>query len=120
MKQYILSLLERGSCFVHFRPGDPGVSVPPQLRLDKTCCFQFGLNLHNPILDLEVTDTYIAGTLSIDQRPYPCFISFTAVWEIHDDDGHGRRYADAPSSAARMPAPPRTSPPRRGHLRLVK
>ncbi len=74
------SLMSRGPVLVHVDGRRSEVSVPPRFRDDPSLVLRFGYNLTPPIMDLEVTEELIAGTLTFGGQPFRCVLPWTAVY----------------------------------------
>ena len=77
---------------------------------------QFGYEMRVPILDLEVDDEAISGTLSFNRRPFWCRIPWNAVFAIVDEERKGVRWPEDGHTSSQVGAAPA---PKRSHLRAV-
>jgi len=59
--------------------------LPLHLKKPKFCALDFGLNLRKPIPDLELTEEYIAGTLSFGGLTHYCKVPYDAIVGIEED-----------------------------------
>lgn len=115
-----MTLLDRGSLFVHLDPRRAHVVVPNQFRSQPELVLQFGYNLRVPIPDLEIDDEGIFGTLSFARRPFWCRIPWEAVFAIVGEDRRGAIWPeDAPPESKIAPADAAPPAPKRSHLRAV-
>jgi stringent starvation protein B len=142
-------LLRDGPVLVHLDPRRPGVEVPPQHRGEPRLVLRFGYGLTPPILDLNLEEQCLSGTLTFRGVPHRCVIPWPAVFAVVGEDGRGlvwgedvpteiaheytrdarattRKSSSADSSSppagdSRPDKPPDPEPPRgkRGHLKLV-
>lgn len=60
-------------------PRPPGATLPATLAAHEWACLDIGLNLPVPILDLEIGNWGVYGTLSFDRRPFQCAISWEQI-----------------------------------------
>lgn len=129
-------LLEEGPILVHLDPRRDGVSVPARFATEPTLRLRFGYGLTPAILDLEVNDAGVAGTLSFGGVPHRCVLPWSAIFAVQlDGDSKGQVWSDDVPDEMLVPAsdggevddapPPVPSPTteepkkRGGHLRLV-
>jgi len=73
-------LLSRGPVLVHVDARRAEVAVPPRFRADPSLVLRFGYALQPAILDLEVDDDGIAGTLTFGGAPFRVVLPWTAVY----------------------------------------
>lgn len=136
------TLLARGPVLVHVDARRAEVAVPPRFRADPSLVLRFGYTLSPAIVDLEVDDNAIAGTLTFGGQPFHCVLPWTAVYaamvegeqrgtvwpeDVPEDvlTGGGDAPAPVPPPAVPAPAPasdeksaPRAR--RASHLKLVE
>lgn len=93
-KDVAIALLERSSVFVHLDPRRDLVVVPPWFKKQPRLVLQVGLNLAVPIPDLNVDDECISCTLSFNRSPFYCWIPWSAIFALVDDDGRGLLWPD--------------------------
>ena len=74
------ALLGRGPVLVHVDARRAEVSVPSRFRADASLVLRFGYNLSPAIVDLEVDDDAISGTLTFAGQPFRCILPWTAVY----------------------------------------
>jgi stringent starvation protein B len=74
------ALLARGPVLVHIDARRAEVSVPARFRADASLVLRFGYRLEPKIVDLDVSDAGISGTLSFGGQPFHCVLPWTAVY----------------------------------------
>ena len=89
-----MALLEGPSVYVHLDPRREGVMVPKWLSNQPQLVLQIGMTLAIPIPDLEIDDDGIACTLSFNQRPHGCYMPWSAIFAMVDEDGRGMIWPD--------------------------
>jgi stringent starvation protein B len=128
------ALLARGPVLVHVDARRAEVDVPPRFRADPSLVLRFGYNLSPAIVDLEVDDEAVSGTLTFAGQPYRCVLPWTAVYAamvegeqrgtVWPEDVPEDVLTGAGESVAPPPPPPMkgdTQPKLRGaHLKLVE
>lgn len=82
MEKFAHAIFGRGWLEITFDATARGVRVPKRLRGREEVTFIFGFDLPIPIPDLFVDATGISGTLSFKGRPYPCYVPWTAVYDL--------------------------------------
>jgi len=130
------TLLARGPVLVHVDARRAECDVPPRFRADPSLVLRFGYTLSPPIVDLEVDDNGIAGTLTFAGQPFHCVLPWTAVYaamvegeqrgtvwpeDVPEDvlTGGGDTPAPVPAPPPKEEAPaPRAK--RQSHLKLVE
>ena len=134
------TLLARGPVLVHVDARRAEVAVPPRFRADPSLVLRFGYTLSPAIVDLEVDDNAISGTLTFGGQPFHCVLPWTAVYaamvegeqrgtvwpeDVPEDvlTGGGDAPAPVPPPAVPAPATDDKSAPRArraSHLKLVE
>jgi stringent starvation protein B len=84
-----LTILAKGSLFVHLDPRQPAVQVPSWLRQQPQLVLQVGYQMTIAINDLRVDDDCVFGTLSFSRTPFTCRVPWEAVFALVGDDGRG-------------------------------
>jgi stringent starvation protein B len=115
-KDVALALLSKSSIFVQMDPRREGVVVPKQFQSQRELVLQFGHDMRVPILDLEVDDEGISGTLSFNRRPFWCRIPWSAVFAIVNEERKGMSWPEDGNTGSRVGGAPS---PKRSHLRAV-
>jgi stringent starvation protein B len=119
-------LLEQGAILVHVDPRRTGVSVPTAFSTDPKLVLRFGYGLTPAIVDLDLGEEELRGTLSFGGQPHHCVLPWNAVYAVVSEADHrGMVWPDdvpaealadeAESAAESAPAPVA----RRDHLKLV-
>ena len=134
------TLLARGPVLVHVDARRAEVAVPPRFRADPSLVLRFGYTLSPAIVDLEVDDNAVSGTLTFGGQPFHCVLPWTAVYaamvegeqrgtvwpeDVPEDvlTGGGDAPAPVPPTAVPAPAADEKSAPRArraSHLKLVE
>ncbi len=83
------ALLGKGSLFVHLDPRHAAVQVPTWLRQQPQLVLQVGYQMTIPIVDLQVDEEGVYGTLSFSRNPFTCLVPWEAVFALVGDDGRG-------------------------------
>jgi stringent starvation protein B len=143
-RKLVQQLLEQGPILVHIDARADGVEVPEQFRHQARLVLRFGYRLSPPIVDLDVGEEAIRGTLTFGGQPFPCAVPWSALYAvIAESDGQGTVWPeDVPDEileelgmassgasgsqpapkAAKAAAPPPPDKPtkqRANHLKLV-
>ena len=127
-KKTLESLMSRGPVLVHVDGRRAEVSVPARFRADANLVLRFGYQLTPPIMDLEVTDELIAGTLTFGGAPFRCVLPWSAIYAATvEGEQRGTVWPeDVPedmitsgNEPAAAPAPVEEAP-KRAHLKLVE
>jgi stringent starvation protein B len=96
-----LALLRDEWVSLHLDARSPGVVVPAPFSSQAHLVLQYGRNMPIPIVDLEVTDAGLSGTLSFSRIPHRTYVPWSAVYAITSTDGCGILYReDVPSDVA--------------------
>lgn len=134
-RRTIEALLARGPVLVHVDARRAEVSVPPRFRADASLVLRFGHQLSPAIIDLEVDDEAISGTLTFGGQPFRCILPWTAVYaamvegeqrgtvwpeDVPEDVLTGANPAPSPLDELRGAAPAEEPRKRGGHLKLVE
>lgn len=130
-REVVSRLLGDGPILVHIDARRPGVAVPAGLASDPRLVLRFGHGLTPAIVDLEIGEEALTGTLSFGGVPHHCVLPWSAVYAVvSEGDQRGMVWPDdvppEAMSAADEPGdePPAAAPPaRRGrstHLKLVE
>ncbi len=118
-KDVAMLLLQGPSLFIHLDPRKPQVVVPAWFKKQPQLILQVGLNLANPIPDLNVDDEGISGTLSFSRSPFWCRVPWTSVYALVGEDGRGMLWPnDVPSEVAAQLHVRGASPPPQQQPRL--
>jgi stringent starvation protein B len=123
-------LLEQGAILVHVDPRRSGVSVPDRFCTDPKLVLRFGYGLTPAIVDLDLNDEALCGTLSFGGQLHRCVLPWSSVYAVVSEaDQRGMVWPDdVPAEALTdddgdMPSPDATPTPgkreRRDHLKLV-
>jgi stringent starvation protein B len=119
-------LLEQGAILVHVDPRRSGVSVPTAFSADPKLVLRFGYGLTPAIVDLDLGEEALRGTLSFGGQPHHCVLPWSAVYAVVSEADHrGMVWPDdVPAEALADEAEPAAeSAPapvaRRDHLKLV-
>jgi stringent starvation protein B len=142
-RKLVEQLLEQGPILVHIDARGDSVEVPEQFRSQARLVLRFGYRLSPPIVDLEVGEDAIHGTLTFGGQPYTCVVPWSALYAvIAESDGQGTVWPEdvpdeileelgmasaAPSShptvkgakTAAVPPPDKPTKQRANHLKLV-
>lgn len=123
-----------GNTYVHLDPRCVGVTVPNRLKRQPKLVLWFSTTAAIKIPDLEVTDSWLSGTLLFAGSPFKGRIPWHAVFAMVGETGRGmvwpesmpsevvaevecetlkRRSVEGPKRDLRQPKP------KRSHLRLV-
>lgn len=116
-----LNLLGTGNNVdLHINTAKPGVIIPEHLAGYPDLCLCIGLNLLNPIPDLEVNQHGISGTMSFNREPKFVVIPWDALWAVTDasNKADGCVFEPPPVGVVKAPVEPKSKS--KGHLRLVK
>ncbi len=81
-RQLIDQLLGDGAVLVHLDARSEGVSVPAHLTDDPRLVLRFGYGLAPSIVDLEVDDEGISGTLTFAGVPRHCVVPWSALYAV--------------------------------------
>lgn len=96
-----LALLRDEWVSLHLDARRPGVVVPAPFSSQAHLVLQYGRNMPIPIVDLEVTDAGLSGTLSFSRVPHRTYVPWSAVYAITSTNGCGILYReDIPSDVA--------------------
>jgi stringent starvation protein B len=131
------TLLARGPVLVHVDARRAEVQVPPRFRADPSLVLRFGYTLSPAIVDLEVDDNGVSGTLTFGGQPFHCVLPWTAVYaamvegeqrgtvwpeDVPEDVLTGGGEAPAPVPAPVAVAEEKSAPraKRASHLKLVE
>lgn len=88
-------LLTRGPVLVHFDARRPEVRVPPRFAREAKLVLRFGYALSPPILDLNVDEVGVSGTLTFGGVPFHCLLPWTAIFAaVQDGDQRGMVWPD--------------------------
>lgn len=132
-------LLEEGPILVHLDARREGVQVPTQLGDDACLVLRFGYGLTPAIVDLDIGEKALVGTLTFSGQPFTCVLPWTAVYAaVSEADQRGMVWPDdvppeavqtltpdedtSPGESAEAPAAESAEPERKrrpGHLKLV-
>jgi stringent starvation protein B len=140
-REVVEDLLAAGPILVHLDARAEGVAVPECFASEARLVLRFGYDLSPPIVDLEIADGEMAGTLTFSGVPFRCVLPWTSVYAVvAEADQKGMVWPDdvpstvldelsagAPAAAvdpgprgARAPLPSRDEVKRGAHLKLVK
>lgn len=125
-------LTQCDSVMVHFDPRVNWVDVPERFSNQETLVLRISKDTY--FSDLENSEQGITAALTFGGFPYDCFIPFDSVFAMTDINGKLNPYVWVDSSPEDMDkpvlvGPPKltliqgggqTTPPRRGHLKLVQ
>lgn len=81
-RKLIEDLLDQGPILVHIDARAEGVSVPDQFRSQPRLVLRFGYQLSPPILDLDVGEDAIRGTLTFGGQPFTCEVPWHALYAV--------------------------------------
>jgi stringent starvation protein B len=142
----VQQLLDQGPILVHIDARADSVEVPEQFRNQARLVLRFGYRLSPPIVDLDVGEDAIRGTLTFGGQPYPCAVPWSALYAvIAESDGQGTVWPEdvpdeileelgmasastatssqsgskAPKAAPAPPPPDKPTKQRANHLKLV-
>src|SRR5688572_27695384 len=94
-------LLRDGPVLVHLDPRRAGVDVPAHHRGEPRLVLRFGYGLTPPIIDLNVEEHALSGTLTFRGVPHRCTIPWAAVFAVVGEDGRGLVWGeDVPTEIA--------------------
>lgn len=118
-------LMGEGPILVQVDARRDGVSVPDRLQGDPRLVLRFGYDLTPSIVDLDIGEDALSGTLSFGGVAHRCILPWTAVYAVVSEaDQRGMVWPDdVPPEAVHTPdekeeqAP---APKARGHLKLVE
>jgi stringent starvation protein B len=129
-RRTVEALLTRGPVLVHVDARRAEVSVPARFRADPSLVLRFGYGLSPAIVDLELDDEAVSGTLTFAGQPFRCVLPWTAVYAavLEGEQGGTVWPEDIPEDViadgegTSGPAPAREEPAklRSGHLKLVE
>ncbi len=133
-REVVSRLLGDGPILVHVDARRPGVMVPTGLASDPRLVLRFGHGLTPAILDLDIGDDALSGTLSFGGLPHRCVLPWSAVYAVvSEGDQRGMVWPDdvppeamtgAEEGADSVDEPPAAAPPKRSgrqtHLKLVE
>ena len=114
-KKVVEDLLSEGPVLVHIDARAEGASVPEQFRADPRLVLRFGYQLSPPIVDFELDDYGIYGTLTFGGVPYRCILPWQAIYAVvAEADQEGMVWPDdVPSAVLADFAPSVATPARR-------
>lgn len=140
-RKLVQELLTQGPILVHIDARADGVEVPEQFRSQARLVLRFGYRLSPPIVDLDVGEGAIRGTLTFGGQPFPCVVPWPSLYAvIAESDGQGTVWPEdvpdeileelgmsstaASQSGARptkaaAPPPEKPAKQRASHLKLV-
>jgi stringent starvation protein B len=128
-RRTVEALLTRGAVLVHVDARRAEVSVPARFRADPSLVLRFGYGLSPAIVDLEIDDEAVSGTLTFAGQPFRCVLPWTAVYAaMVEGEQRGTVWPeDVPEDVitggegSAGPAPAREEPAQlpRAHLKLV-
>jgi len=130
-REVVNRLLGDGPILVHIDARRPGVEVPTSLASDPRLVLRFGQGLTPAIIDLEIGEEFLAGTLSFGGVPHRCVLPWSAVYAVvSEGDQRGMVWPDDVPPEAMTAGddtaeePPAAAPPKRSgrqtHLKLVE
>ena len=79
-RKLVEEMLEEGPVLLHINAATGGVDVPMKYRDDPRLVLRFGYGLSPPIVDLNVDEDGISGTLTFEGRPYHCTIPWCGMY----------------------------------------
>lgn len=90
-KEIFEKLLQDGKVSVTFIFDAPKVIIPEYIKENirskvSYLIFDYGLDLPNPIPDLEIKESGILATLSFDRTPYKTFVPWESIIGISNKD----------------------------------
>jgi stringent starvation protein B len=89
-RKLVQELMDQGPVLVHVDARADSVEVPDQFRHQARLVLRFGYRLSPPIVDLDVGEQAIRGTLTFGGQPFPCAVPWTALYAvIAESDGQG-------------------------------
>jgi stringent starvation protein B len=145
-RKLVQQLLDQGPILVHIDARADSVEVPEQFRNQARLVLRFGYRLSPPIVDLDVGEDAIRGTLTFGGQPFPCAVPWSALYAvIAESDGQGTVWPEdvpdeileelgmasastgsssqtgskAPKAASAAPPPDKPTKQRANHLKLV-
>lgn len=139
-RDVVEDLLGDGPILVHVDARSEGVAVPESFAAEPRLVLRFGYELSPPILDLDIGDEALAGTLTFGGVPFRCVLPWTAVYAVVgesdqkgmvwpddvppavlDELSGGRAAESAAETTSEARAMPSADEVKRGaHLKLVK
>ncbi len=94
-QEFVEELLTEGPVLVHIDARVEGVCVPPQFGADPKLVLRFGYGLSPAIVDLEVDEDGIAGTLTFGGVPFYCILPWEALYAaVAEADQRGMVWPD--------------------------
>jgi len=137
-REFVEELLGRGAVLLHIDARDEAVRVPDHLRGDPKLVLRFGYGLSPAIVDLDIDEEGISGTLTFGGSPFHCVLPWSSIYAtVSDVDQQAMVWPDdvptavleslqesAAETAAKRPsrpAPPAAKPQKKrpSHLKLV-
>lgn len=144
-RKLVQTLLDQGPILIHIDARGESVIVPEHFRSQARLVLRFGYRLSPPIVDLDVGEEAIRGTLTFGGQPFTCTVPWQSLYAvIAESSGQGTVWPEdvpdeileelgmaagttASHSATKASAPPApvTRPPdkptkqRANHLKLV-
>lgn len=130
-REVVSRLLGDGPILVHIDARRPGVAVPGNLAGDPRLVLRFGYSLTPAIVDLEIGEEALSGTLTFGGVPHRCVLPWCAVYAVvSEGDQRGMVWPDDVPPEAMTGAEetgedaPAAVPPKRSgrstHLKLVE
>lgn len=142
-KSYISELLQSGPVLVYINASHDGADVPPKYAQDEELILRFGFSLTPAIVDMDINDEALCGTLTFGGVPRRCILNWKSIFAVvaesqndgrvwpedvpsnvlerwQSDEGTGPvPQGDKTPSLGSVPLSQTAKPKRGGHLRLV-
>lgn len=99
------TILKRSNLYIRLDPRDEDVKVPSWHKKQADLCLQVGYDMPIPIPDLEIDEKGIGGTLSFSRIGIHCFVPWSSIWVLADNDWKGYVFDDQPLEKEEEPAP---------------
>lgn len=89
-RELVQTLLDQGPILVHIDARGESVIVPEHFRSQARLVLRFGYRLSPPIVDLDVGEEAIRGTLTFGGQPFTCTVPWQSLYAvIAESSGQG-------------------------------